>query len=62
LEVLDAHPSRTRRRARAVLSHFCRFPKAFVDQAGIKVHMIFAEELMERMAAEERKPELVRDA
>jgi hypothetical protein len=45
-----------------VLSHFCRWPKAFADQAGIKGHMIFAEELMERMAAEERKPELVRDA
>jgi hypothetical protein len=28
----------------------------------VKGHMIFAEELMERMAAEERKPELVRDA
>jgi hypothetical protein len=29
---------------------------------GIKLHMIFAEERMERLAAEERKPELVRDA
>ena len=41
---------------------FSPAPAVRPDQAGIKVHMIFAEELMERMAAEERKPELVRDA
>jgi hypothetical protein len=38
-------------------------PKALADQAGIKVHMIFAEEgLIERMDVEGRNPERMRNA